>query len=81
MLNKTISLGTIITILTIIGTFIYTQGIMTNKLESLEIEDEKNTMKIQNNKDDIVDLKIGVAKIESKIEEGFKRLETLLIEN
>ena len=67
--------------MTIIGTFIYTQGIMTNKLESLEIEDEKNTMKIQNNKDDIVDLKIGVAKIESKIEEGFKRLETLLIEN
>ena len=81
MLNKTISLGTIITILTIIGTFIYTQGIMTNKLESLEIEDEKNTMKIQNNKDDIVDLKVGVAKIESKIEEGFKRLESLLIEN
>ena len=81
MLNKTISLGTIITILTIIGTFIYTQGIMTNKLESLEIEDDKNTIKIQNNKDDIVDLKVGVAKIESKIEEGFKRLETLLIEN
>jgi len=81
MLNKTISLGTIITILTIIGTFIYTQGIMTNKLESMEMEDEKNTMKILNNKDDIVDLRVSVAKIESKIDEGFKRLETLLIEN
>mgnify|MGYP003151871603 FL=1 len=81
MIDKKISVGTVITILTVLGTFIYTQGIMTSKLESLETEDSKNTMKISNNKDDIVELQISVAKIESKIDEGFKRLETLLIEN
>ena len=81
MIDKKISVGTVITILTVLGTFIYTQGIMTSKLESLETEDSKNTIKISNNKDDIVELQISVAKIESKIDEGFKRLETLLIEN
>ena len=81
MIDKKISIGTVITILTVLGTFIYTQGIMTTKIESFEVEDSKNTMKIQNNKDDIVDLQISVAKIEAKIDEGFKRLETLLIEN
>ena len=81
MIDKKISIGTVITILTVLGTFIYTQGVMTNKMESFEVEDSKNTMKISNNKDDIVELQISVAKIESKIDEGFKRLETLLIEN
>jgi hypothetical protein len=81
MIDKKISIGTVITILTVLGTFIYTQGVMTNKMESFEVEDSKNTMKISNNKDDIVDLQISVAKIEAKIDEGFKRLETLLIEN
>ena len=81
MIDKKISIGTVITILTVLGTFIYTQGIMTTKIESFEVEDSKNTMKISNNKDDIVELQISVAKIESKIDEGFKRLETLLIEN
>ena len=81
MIDKKISVGTVITILTVLGTFIYTQVIMTSKLESLETEDSKNTIKISNNKDDIVELQISVAKIESKIDEGFKRLETLLIEN
>ena len=81
MIDKKISVGTVITILTVLGTFIYTQGIMTSKLESLETEDSKNTIKISNNKDDIVELQISVAKIEAKIDEGFKRLETLLIEN
>ena len=63
MIDKKISIGTVITILTVLGTFIYTQGVMTNKMESFEVEDSKNTMKISNNKDDIVDLNISVSKI------------------
>ncbi len=81
MIDKKISIGTVITIATVLGTFIYTQGIMTNKIESFENEDSKHTVQINKNNEDIVGLQIAVGKIETKIDEGFKRLETLLIEN
>ena len=81
MIDKKISIGTVITIATVLGTFIYTQGIMTNKIASFENEDSKHTVQINKNNEDIVGLQIAVGKIETKIDEGFKRLETLLIEN
>ena len=81
MIDKKISLGTLITILTILGTFIYTQGMMTFKVESFEEDTVKHSIRINKNSDDIGDLKVSQAKIEAKIDEGFKRLETLLIEN
>ena len=81
MIDKKISLGTVITILTILGTFIYTQGIMTFKVESFEEDTAKHSVRINRNSDDIGDLKVSQAKIEAKIDEGFKRLETIILEN
>ena len=81
MIDKKISLGTVITICTILGTFIYTQGMMTYKVESFEKDTTNHSVKINKNIDNIQKLEVSVAKIESKIDEGFKRLETLLIEN
>ena len=81
MIDKKISLGTLITILTVLGTFIYTQGMMTNKVESFENESDKQIKRVQKTEEDVVQLQIAVAKIETKIDEGFKRIENLFIEN
>ena len=81
MLDKKISVGTGITVLTILATFIYTQGVMSNKIESFENDTTTHSIKINKNIESIQGLEISVAKIESKIDEGFKRLETLIIEN
>ena len=81
MIDKKISLGTLITILTILGIFIYTQGMMTFKVESFEEDTVKHSVRINRNSDDIGDLKVSQAKIEAKIDEGFKRLETIILEN
>ena len=81
MIDKKISLGTLITILTILGTFIYTQGMMTFKVESFEEDTVKHSIRINKNSDDIGDLKVSQAKFEAKLDEGFKRLETIILEN
>ena len=81
MIDKKISLGTVITICTILGTFIYTQGMMTNKVESFEKDSTSHSVKINKNVEKIQQLEVSVAKIESKIDEGFKRIENLFIEN
>ena len=81
MIDKKISLGTVITILTIIGTFIYTQGILNTKIESFEEESEKHSVKMNKNREKIQKLEVSVAKIEAKIDEGFKNIENFLIEN
>ena len=81
MIDKKISLGTVITILTIIGTFIYTQGILNTKIESFENESDKHSIKMNKNSEKIQKLEVSVAKIEAKIDEGFKNIENFLIEN
>ena len=81
MIDTKISLGTIITIATVIGTFIYTQGIIDTKIEAFESYSTEDIKKIMTNRDKIHKVEIDVAGIEAKIDEGFKRLETLLIEN
>ena len=70
MIDKKISLGTLITILTILGTFIYTQGMMTFKVESFEEDTVKHSIRINKNSDDIGDLKVSQAKIETIILEN-----------
>ena len=81
MIDKKISIGTLITILTILGTFIYTQGMMTYKVESFEKDTTNHSVKINKNIDYIQKLEVSVAKIESKIDEGFKRIEARFFEN
>ena len=81
MVNRQISLGTVITILTILSTFIFTLGATSNRMESVEIDIEKNSQKILNNQDKQQKVEVDIGKLETKLDEGFKRLETLIIEN
>ena len=80
MIDKKISLGTVITICTILGTFIYTQGVMTSKMESFEKDTNSHSIKINKNQEDIQDLEISVGKIETMMEERFDKLESLIME-
>ena len=80
MIDKKISLGTVITIMTILGTFIYTQGQVSNKIESVEDDSKSHSIKINKNVEKIQDLEISVGKIETKIDERFNRLESLIME-
>lgn len=77
---KRISVGTIITIFTVIGTFIYTQGQFTEKAETIVKEQDKVVVRVKTNESDIVNLKIGVAKIETKLDDRFNRLEEILMD-
>ena len=77
---KKVSVGTIITICTIIGTFIYTQGQFTQKTETIVKEQDKIVKRVRVNDGDIVELKIGVAKIETKLDDRFNRLEEILMD-
>ena len=83
MIDKKISLGTLITILTVLGTFIYTQGIVSNKIESSKISIEENSKKIKTNREKTQNLEVGQERIETKIDgvmNRFDRLETLIME-
>ena len=80
MIDKKISLGTVITICTILGTFIYTQGIMSSKMESFEKDNNTQSIKINKNQEDIQDLEKSVIKIETMMEERFDKLESLIME-
>ena len=80
MIDKKISLGTVITICTILGTFIYTQGVMTIKVESFEKDTNTHSININKNQEDIQDLEKSVIKIETMMEERFDKLESLIME-
>ena len=80
VLDKKISLGTVITICTVVGTFIYTQGMLTSKIEVFEEKDKEHSMKVNKNVEKIQQLEVSVAKLETQIDEGFKHLESLIME-
>tara|TARA_R100000781_G_C3975551_1_gene91706 strand:- start:220 stop:468 length:249 start_codon:yes stop_codon:yes gene_type:complete len=80
MIDKKISLGTLMTIGTIIGTFIYSQGIFAAKIDSIESDSENNVKKVMSNSNKIQNLEISVAKIESKLDTRFDILEELLMD-
>ena len=76
-------IGTLITIVTIIGTFFYTSGVMSNKIESSEKTIQENSKSIKTNRDKTQNLEIGQERIETKIDgvmSRFDRLETLIME-
>ena len=80
MIDTKISLGTLITIGTIIGTFIYTQGVFAQKIESIESDGSESTNKIMSNSRKIQTLEVSVAKIDTKLDERFNRIEELLMD-
>ena len=81
MIDKKISVGTLITIVTIGGTVIFTQGATSHRIESVEKEAFENTESIKSVVKEINQNKADIGQIEAKIDEGFKRIETLFIEN
>ena len=83
MIDKKISIGTVITVITIVATCIYTQGITSNKIESSEITIQENTKSIKTNRTKTQNLEVGQERIETKIDgvmDRFDRLETLIME-
>ena len=77
-LDKKISLGTILTITTVVGTFIYTQGVFATKIDTMEADNQDSRKRIMSNRNKIQELEVGVGKIETKLDERFNRLEKLL---
>ena len=83
MIDKKISVGTLITVCTVIGTFIYTQGIFDTKIKAFESENVEKSKSIQSNRNKIQNLEVGQERIETKIDavmSRFDRLETLILE-
>ena len=80
MIDKKISVGTLLTIGTVLAGIIYTHGVSTEKIETVEKEQTKTVKRDKVNEDSIVDLKIGQAKIETKLDDRFNRLEEILMD-
>ena len=80
MIDKKISLGTILTGVTIIGTFIFTQGSTQTKIENVEKEQINTVKTVKKNEGDITNLKVSVAKIETQLDNRFDRLEEMLMD-
>tara|TARA_R100001594_G_scaffold57917_2_gene91894 strand:+ start:45 stop:293 length:249 start_codon:yes stop_codon:yes gene_type:complete len=80
MIDKKISLGTILTGVTIIGTFIFTQGSTQSKIENVEKEQINTVKTVKKNEGDITNLKVSVAKIETQLDNRFDRLEEMLMD-
>ena len=80
MIDKKISLGTILTGVTIIGTFIFTQGSTQTKIENVEKEQNNTVKNVKKNQGDITNLKVSVAKIETQLDNRFDRLEEILMD-
>ena len=81
MIDRKISLGTLLTIATIGGTIIFTQGATSHRMDSIEGDSTENKNSIKVIEKEVNDNKVDIGRIEAKIDEGFKRLETLIIEN
>ena len=83
MIDKKISLGTLLTMGTIIGTFIFTQGATATRIEATENKTQENSLKINKNSDKTQNLEVGQERIETKIDgviDRFDKLETLIME-
>jgi peptidoglycan hydrolase CwlO-like protein len=80
MIDKKISLGTILTGVTIIGTFIFTQGSTQTKIQNVEKEQANTIKTVKKNEGDITNLKVSVAKIETQLDNRFDRLEEILMD-
>ena len=80
MIDKKISIGSLLTIGTILVGAAISYGTNSNRMENVEVEQVKTVKRVKVNENNIVDLKIGVAKIETKLDDRFNRLEELLMD-
>ena len=80
MIDTTISVGSVITAVSIAGTLFFTTGTYASKIDSVKVEQVKVAKRVKVNEDNIVDLKVGVAKIETQLDDRFNRLEEILMD-
>ena len=80
MIDKKISIGSLLTIGTLLVGAAISYGTSSNQIENIEENHNKIVKRVKINENAIVDLKIGVAKIETKLDDRFNRLEELLME-
>ena len=80
MIDKKISIGSLLTIGTLLVGAAVSYGTSSNKMTNIEENQTKTIKRVRANEESIVDLKIGVAKIETKLDDRFNRLEELLMD-
>tara|TARA_R110002020_G_scaffold190481_1_gene389979 strand:+ start:860 stop:1108 length:249 start_codon:yes stop_codon:yes gene_type:complete len=80
MIDTTISIGNIFTVITVAGTLFFTTGTYSTKIDTLETNAEKTVVRVKKTENDITNLKVSVAKIETQLDTRFDRLEEILME-
>jgi hypothetical protein len=80
MIDKKISIGSLLTIASVLIGAAISYGINSNKVENINNEQVKVVKRVQSNEENIVNLKISVAKIETQLDDRFDRLEDILME-
>ena len=80
MIDKKISIGSILTIASVIIGAAVSYGINSNKVENINLEQAKTVKKVEFNEKSIVNLKVSVAKIETQLDNRFDRLEEILMD-
>ena len=80
MIDKKISIGSILTIGTIIVGAAISYGNNSNRIDTIAVYETKIVKRVKANEEKIVDLKISVAKIETKLDDRFNRLEEILMD-
>tara|TARA_X000001382_G_scaffold97739_1_gene72061 strand:+ start:1710 stop:1958 length:249 start_codon:yes stop_codon:yes gene_type:complete len=80
MIDKKISIGSLLTIASVLIGAAVSYGINSNKVENINTEHLKVVKRVQSNEENIVNLKISVAKIETQLDDRFDRLEDILME-
>tara|TARA_Y100001938_G_C8090724_1_gene434872 strand:+ start:490 stop:738 length:249 start_codon:yes stop_codon:yes gene_type:complete len=80
MIDTTISIGNIFTVVTVAGTLFFTTGTYSSKIDTLETQQEKTVVRVKKTEQDITDLKVSVGKIETQLDTRFDRLEEILMD-
>ena len=80
MIDRKISIGSLLTIASVVIGAAISYGINSNKVENINIEQSKVVKRVQSSEESIVNLKISVAKIETQLDDRFDRLEEILMD-
>tara|TARA_B100000475_G_scaffold121881_1_gene88969 strand:- start:42 stop:290 length:249 start_codon:yes stop_codon:yes gene_type:complete len=80
LIDKKISLGSLLTIGTIIVGAAVSFGNNSNQIENISNEQVKTVKRVKSNEESIVNLKVSVGKIETQLDDRFDRLEEILMD-
>ena len=80
MIDTTINIASVLTMVTVAGTLFFTTGTYASKIDNVKTEQQKVAKRVKVNEKDITDLKITTAKIETKIDERFDKIEEILMD-